>query len=315
MSRNIISGTVLKYLEQYNGVADWFSLVELWTSHASNMDGDPAGSARWGLSLHKSSSVGSPLFWHLYGEWMQPASKSYQDFWAYDNKTYASVFDLFDAATIKQDYNPKYQFWFNDDVFSKINWKQNPSIKLETLYKIRAQQLRDKYDYLILAVSGGSDSRQMLKSFIDNNIFVDEVVSTYPLKLLEKTQLTKDPMHPMGLIFEYEYAAMPLLKELSEKSPNTKITIKDYSDFLEKKYTDSNTLISNENSLSISTHWYVDIFRIYQKQAFYELAENTKKPRVAVVNGSDKPYLLYHKNGSVYFHFLDLIRHLTNSLR
>ena len=49
----------LKYLEQYNGVADWFSLVELWTSHASNMDGDPAGSARWGLSLHKSSSVGS----------------------------------------------------------------------------------------------------------------------------------------------------------------------------------------------------------------------------------------------------------------
>ena len=82
----------LKYLEQYNGVADWFSLVELWTSHASNMDGDPAGSARWGLSLHKSSSVGSPLFWHLYGEWMQPASKSYQDFWAYDNKTYAVPF-------------------------------------------------------------------------------------------------------------------------------------------------------------------------------------------------------------------------------
>lgn len=82
----------LKYIEQYNGIADWFSLVEIWTTHDSKMDGDPAGSARWGLSLHKGSAVGSPLYWHLYGEYMQPASKKYQDFWAYDNKTFAVPF-------------------------------------------------------------------------------------------------------------------------------------------------------------------------------------------------------------------------------
>jgi hypothetical protein len=82
----------LKYLEQYNGVADWFSLVEIWTAQDPNMDGDPAGSARWGLSLHKGSTVGSPLYWHLYGEYMQPASVKYQDFWAYDNKTFPIPF-------------------------------------------------------------------------------------------------------------------------------------------------------------------------------------------------------------------------------
>jgi len=82
----------LKYLEQYPGVADWFSLVEIWNAHDATMDGDGAGSARWGLSLHKASAAGSPLFWHLYGEYMQPASKAYQDFWAYDNKSFAVPF-------------------------------------------------------------------------------------------------------------------------------------------------------------------------------------------------------------------------------
>lgn len=82
----------LKYLEQYNGIADWFSLVEIWTKQDPNMDGDPAGSARWGLSLHKGSAVGSPLYWHLYGEYMQPASLKYQDFWAYDNKSFPVPF-------------------------------------------------------------------------------------------------------------------------------------------------------------------------------------------------------------------------------
>lgn len=82
----------LKYIEQYPGVANWFSLFEIWTVRDAKMDGDPAGSARWGLSLHKASTVGSPIYWHLYGEYMQPASLKYQDFWAYDNKTFPIPF-------------------------------------------------------------------------------------------------------------------------------------------------------------------------------------------------------------------------------
>jgi hypothetical protein len=82
----------LKYLEQYNGKADWFSLQEMWAMQDPNMDGDPAGSARWGLSLHKDAAIGSPFYWHLYGEYMQPQAIKYQDFWAYDNKTYVVPF-------------------------------------------------------------------------------------------------------------------------------------------------------------------------------------------------------------------------------
>jgi hypothetical protein len=104
----------LKYLEQYPGVADWFSLVEIWNAHDSNMDGDGAGSARWGLSLHKDSPVGSKLYWHLYGEYMQPASKAYQDFWAADNKTFAVPFGQ----------------WFTLDIYLKRGEGTNGQFKI-----------------------------------------------------------------------------------------------------------------------------------------------------------------------------------------
>lgn len=77
----------LKYIEQYPGVADWFSIFEIWNSHIDNMDGDAFGSARWGVSIHKDSPVGSPMYWVLYSEYMQPASLRYQDIWKYNNKT------------------------------------------------------------------------------------------------------------------------------------------------------------------------------------------------------------------------------------
>ena len=66
---------------------------------------------------------------------------------------------------------------FNDDVFSSIDWKINPSFELSKLYKIRAQQIRDKYDHIVLWYSGGSDSHNILRTFIDNDIKLDEVAS------------------------------------------------------------------------------------------------------------------------------------------
>jgi len=61
--------------------------------------------------------------------------------------------------------------------FDQCNWSQEPAQDLKTLYKQRAQQLRDTYKYLILGFSGGSDSIFMLHAFIENNIYPDEVVS------------------------------------------------------------------------------------------------------------------------------------------
>jgi hypothetical protein len=66
---------------------------------------------------------------------------------------------------------------FNEAVFSAYDWKSEPAESLGELYRRRAQQLRDQYDYVVLCYSGGSDSDNILHSFVDNDIRIDEVVS------------------------------------------------------------------------------------------------------------------------------------------
>ena len=53
-------------------------------------------------------------------------------------------------AASKLGIRPDQVVWvFNDKFYSALDWTQPSRIPLTTLYKIRAQQLRDKYDYLI----------------------------------------------------------------------------------------------------------------------------------------------------------------------
>lgn len=99
---------------------------------------------------------------------------------------------LQDTKTKKKFYTRSEVLWGSDFVLSdiefvcdsrydSIDWTIEPSESLEELKKQRAIQLRDKYDYIILYFSGGSDSITVLNSFLKNNIFLDEVVIySYP---------------------------------------------------------------------------------------------------------------------------------------
>jgi hypothetical protein len=42
---------------------------------------------------------------------------------------------------------------------------------------MRAEDLREKYEYVVLCLSGGIDSRNVFESFYNNNILIDEIVS------------------------------------------------------------------------------------------------------------------------------------------
>ena len=69
-------------------------------------------------------------------------------------------------------------YWdFNEAVYRSRDWTVEPSVDLSELYRRRAQQLRDKYDYLVLWYSSGADSDNVLRSFLDNDILIDEVAS------------------------------------------------------------------------------------------------------------------------------------------
>ena len=72
--------------------------------------------------------------------------------------------------------NDKKYFYFYDEEFSKINWFIEPKDSLQTLYRKRAEQIRQDYEYVILAYSGGHDSTQVLETFYYNNIHINEIL-------------------------------------------------------------------------------------------------------------------------------------------
>ena len=72
------------------------------------------------------------------------------------------------------------EWHFNRTQLDAQVWDVEPSASLQELYRIRAQQIRDKYDYIRLEFSGGADSTVVLYSFLNNGIFVDEIVTRWP---------------------------------------------------------------------------------------------------------------------------------------
>ena len=70
---------------------------------------------------------------------------------------------------------------FNQDIFANQNWQQDPSIDLMTLYRARARQIREAYDYVVLFYSGGSDSNNILGAWVQEGLKIDEIASFWNL--------------------------------------------------------------------------------------------------------------------------------------
>lgn len=65
---------------------------------------------------------------------------------------------------------------FNESVFGKVDWTQEPQASLTQLYDQRARQIRDTYEFVALEFSGGADSWNMLAAFCRQGLPVDLVV-------------------------------------------------------------------------------------------------------------------------------------------
>ena len=79
-------------------------------------------------------------------------------------------------AILEANISGKHVEWdYHDAIFKQAKWDYNPPIELKELYRQRALQLREAYDHLVLFYSGGVDSWNILKTFIDNNIRLDEI--------------------------------------------------------------------------------------------------------------------------------------------
>jgi hypothetical protein len=108
-----------------------------------------------------------------------------------------------------------------------LDWKTPSGLPLTEWYRRRAQQLREKYDYLLLTFSGGGDSTNVLDSFILNNIHLDEVMVWWPRHLTAGKYVPNPSEDAKNYSSEWDYLIEPKLKWLEKVAPRTKITIVD----------------------------------------------------------------------------------------
>ena len=183
---------------------------------------------------------------------------------------------------------------FHNAKFNQVVWTVEPNISLDLLYKMRAQQIRDQYDYVIVMCSGGADSTNVVKSFLNNNIHVDEIIAGAPMSGLNNWNWNDQDTSVNNTISETKYALFPLLNDIATQYPNVKITLNDYFENIINYKTDEwlyncqdwiNPVVNAKGRLDKFKH-------------IVNLAEQGK--RIGVVWGIDKPSLRYDQDGNLY---------------
>lgn len=210
-----------------------------------------------------------------------------------DSKIYA----ILRASELKADL----QWIYHDEQFDKSNYNYTRTHKLLDLYRIRAQRLRDKYDYLILNYSGGSDSHNILQVFLKNNIKLDHIYVQWPESLTDKNIYVPNSVDKSNSNFhsEWDLVLKKDLEWLGTHHPEIKIEIGDWTATVDEKFYKDDIFANNVSNLP-------SIARAQKQNTFSptegKLALQGKK--VGSIFGVDKPNVV-NKAGSWFFYFAD----------
>lgn len=198
--------------------------------------------------------------------------------------------------------NSELKWCFHDDVYTlAISKFKSNDLSILELYKVRAQQLRDSYDYLILNYSGGADSHNILHTFLSNNIKIDHIFVQWPEQLMDKGLYTPNAVDKSNANFhsEWELVLKKDLKWIGENRPDITIEVADWTNTVNANfYTDDlfSNSVSNLPSISRS-----------QKQNTFSKIESKLAlagKSVASIFGVDKPNIVKQGN-SWYMYFTD----------
>ena len=203
-----------------------------------------------------------------------------------------------DAVLEAQKTNANVEWCFFDDIFNKVDWHTEPSMSLDQLYRIRAEQIRNEYDYVIVFCSGGADSTNVIKTFINNNIKVDEVIGLAPMSGLNNWEFDRNDVSELNTIAESKFALLPLFSELSNFGIKT--TLYDFFEDMVKYKDEEWTFDSCGNIVTVVSSHLTNVGKIPH---INKLIESGKK--IAFVYGTDKPIIKVLPNGDKIFLFGD----------
>lgn len=211
------------------------------------------------------------------------------------------------AIEYSQKTGQEIKFYFYDEVYSKLDWKKELPEDLNYYYKQQALRLREKYDYLVLAYSGGSDSTCVLETFVYNNIKLDKIVSVGAFS--KDSTWGVDDNHN-GEIY---HNVIPYIKELGLENITDLI---DYTKYLDDdNFKNLSIYEHGENWIheiggyfSVNNHFWKDAERIL-------IPEEWKNKKVGLIFGTDKPNVILSDEGLPSLRFTDTtITYYGNSL-
>jgi hypothetical protein len=192
-------------------------------------------------------------------------------------------------------------YWnFHDEYFSTFDCQSEPEESLSQLYAIRAKQLREKYDYLVLHFSGGDDSTNILETFVRENIPLDEImIRGYELNDRDLS----NGLQSSNEVAESKVTAIPVARYVKEHfMPHVKITIADTTDYHYDWFI-NNLKWYNTNP------WVHDPTIIY-RQDYDAFADHLIKigesgKTIGHITGHDKPKISFDEEGTAWFYAND----------
>jgi hypothetical protein len=193
-------------------------------------------------------------------------------------------------------------WYFHNHIWDKFYSTKKDNLghaNLDLLYKKRAQQLRDSYDYLILHYSGGADSHNVLQTFISAGIHIDEVFVRRHDRV-ESKLYTPDPTNtsPENILSEYDFAQLPTLRYLAINHPKIKLTTCEVFDENPEKLINDDAFLTMPHTMSL-----MDNFRQGARSP-NEKRLKDKGLKIANIFGNDKP-IVYTKGNDCYMTFTD----------
>lgn len=198
-------------------------------------------------------------------------------------------------AAVRASVEDKQPIHYNmyDKAYNQHKWSEEPNESLDELYAARVQELRNKYDYLVLHFSGGDDSTNILETFIKNNIKLDEIFIRGALSTVDK-----DPSNTLAsnMYAESLLCALPLAEYVKNNHiPDVKITLRDTTQFTIDYFKNNKEWFSTDNFIPTFTpnnsfSSQVDIL----EPAWVKMIESGKK--VGHIIGIEKPMMCYVKD-------------------
>jgi hypothetical protein len=212
------------------------------------------------------------------------------------NKGYWTVDDVeydvkVNAILAAQELNlsvPDVKYHYNDKWWHPYRWDIEPTQSLEELYIERAKQLRDRYDTLILRFSGGADSTNVLRTFVDNGIKLDVV------SINMWYQEGSDPWTEPSNI-EKRDIAIPLAEKLKAQGADFELVI--------NNFTQASALLGNDPDWIFR----IDAPRFNCVDICYHQASTTleyekwNNPSTCIITGVDKPFISYDPAHNLWY--------------